>query len=121
MSNEKEKRTKWIKVRVTETEKLIIDEKAQTAGVSVAKLIRESLCRVRTWTIKDKETERERIREIARIGQNLNQIARWCNLHKSEIDTVQILSALVSIERKIDSFSIPLYSRDSMNKKDKED
>jgi hypothetical protein len=104
---EKEKRERWIKVRVSETEKSVIDEKSRLAGVTTAALIRESLCRVRTWTIKDKAIEREKIREISRIGQNLNQIARFCNQHKSSADTVQILSVLIAIEKKLASFSIP--------------
>jgi len=108
-----EKRTKWIKVRVSESEKAVIDEKAKVAGVTTATLIRESLCRVKSWTIKDKETEREKIREISRIGQNLNQISRFCNLHKSNADTVQILTALVSIEKKLDSLSIPPLSENA--------
>ena len=39
---EKEKRERWIKVRVSET------EKSRLAGVTTAALIRESLCRLRT-------------------------------------------------------------------------
>lgn len=115
------KRDKWIKVRVSADEKSEIKEKAALAGVGIADLIRQSLCRVRTWTLADKETELSRIREIRRIGQNLNQVARFCNLHKSDVDTVQIKSALVSIEKKLDSFFLPPHSRDSVNKKDKED
>jgi len=109
---EKEKRTMWIKVRVSESEKAVIDGKAQVAGVTTATLIRESLCRVKAWTIKDKETEREKIREISRIGQNLNQVARFCNQHKSNADTAQILTVLVSIEKNLNSLSIPPLSSD---------
>ncbi len=39
------------------------------------------------------------LRELARIGNNLNQIGRWCNTHKDEADAVQVLRALVAIER----------------------
>jgi len=115
-----EKRTRWIKVRVTESEKSVIDEKAQAAGVTVADLIRQSLCRVRTWTIKDKETERERIREIRRIGQNLNQIAKWCNQHKSGADAVSVIAHLVAIEKKINYFSILPQSSASADASDSE-
>ena len=34
--------TRWIKVRVSETEKSVIDEKSRLAGVTTAALIRES-------------------------------------------------------------------------------
>ncbi|TVQ96924.1 MAG: plasmid mobilization relaxosome protein MobC [Desulfovibrionales bacterium] len=40
------------------------------------------------------------LRELAKIGNNLNQIGRWCNTYKSEADTVQVLRALVAIERR---------------------
>ena len=33
---EKEKRERWIKVRVSETEKSVIDEKSRLAGVTTA-------------------------------------------------------------------------------------
>ena len=114
----KEARTKWIKVRVSESERAEIEQKAILANVSIAELIRSSLRRVKTWTIKDKETEREKIREISRIGQNLNQIARFCHLHKSDADTAQIISALLKIEKTLDltdSFFLPPHSRDSVN------
>lgn len=125
MSNtEKESRTKWIKVRVTESERAEIEQKAILASVSIAELIRLSLGRVKTWTIKDKAIEREKIREINRIGQNLNQIARFCHVHKSEADTVQIISALLKIEKQLDlsnSFFLPPHSRDSVNTDSKGD
>ena len=99
MSNtEKEVRTKWIKVRVTESERAEIEQKANLAGVSIADLIRSSLKRVKTWTIQDKAIEREKICEINRIGQNLNQIARFCHVNKSEADTAQIISALLKMK-----------------------
>ena len=35
------------------------------------------MARTQTWTAAAREVERERTRQIARIGSNLNQIARW--------------------------------------------
>ncbi len=32
-----------------------------------------------------------RTRQLARIGSNLNQIARWANTHKSAAEAVEIL------------------------------
>jgi len=123
LHTKKETREKWIKVRVSESERAEIEQKATLANVSIAELIRSSLGRVKTWTIKDKETEREKIREISRIGQNLNQIARFCHLHKSDTDTAQIIAELLKIEKTLgfmssDSFFLPPHSRDSVNKGD---
>ena len=44
--------------------------------------MRRSVGRVRPWTVAHAEVERERTRELARIGANLNQIARWANTSK---------------------------------------
>jgi hypothetical protein len=39
--------------------------------------------------------------EIAKIGNNLNQIARWVNTYRSTVDSVQVLVALSAIERQL--------------------
>ena len=60
----------------------------------------------RTWTAAAAEVERERTRELARIGSNLNQIARWANTHKTEAEAVQILAHLVAIERELGALAV---------------
>ena len=45
--------------------------------------------------------ERERTRELARIGANLNQIARWANTFKANAEAVEIVAHLVAIERAL--------------------
>ena len=42
-----------------------------------------------------------RTREVARVGNNLNQIARWANTHKGAVEAVEIVARLVSIERAL--------------------
>ncbi len=41
------------------------------------------------------------IRQVARIGNNLNQIARFCNTHKSGADASKICRHLISIEHEL--------------------
>ena len=96
-----EPRNKWIKIRVSSAEKLAIENKAELVGCKVADLVRQSLSRVNTWTAADKALAREKIREIRRIGQNLNQIARWCNRYKSGTESLQVLIHLVAIEQNL--------------------
>lgn len=98
------RRSNWIKIRVSDAERKLITEKADLAGCTVAQLVRQSLHRVKTWTIKDKEIERERIREIRRIGQNLNQLAKWCNTYKAAADAAQVILLLVKIEQALQQF-----------------
>jgi hypothetical protein len=61
--------------------------------------------RVRTWTAPDREIEKEKIRQLARIGNNLNQIARWANTYKSAADSSEVVSHLVAIELALSSLS----------------
>lgn len=99
-----QQRTAIIKVRVTGTEQAGWQAKAESAGVSVSELLRNAMSRVKTWTIANAETERERNRELAKIGNNLNQIARWANTYKSAADAIEVVSHLRSIEQMLDSF-----------------
>ena len=50
--------------------------------------------RVRTWTVAHTELERERTRELARIGSNLNQIARWANTYREAADALEVVAHL---------------------------
>jgi len=50
-----EKKTKWIKVRVSESERAEIESKANAAGISQADLIRLSLGRAKTFTVPNLE------------------------------------------------------------------
>jgi uncharacterized protein (UPF0210 family) len=40
------------------------------------------------------------VREIAKIGNNVNQIARWCNVEKTT-NGLDILALLAAIERDL--------------------
>ena len=75
----------WVKIRASEAERAEWHTKARAVGLSLSDLVRQSVGRVRTWTAHA-ELERERTRELARIGSNLNQIARWANIHKENAE-----------------------------------
>lgn len=94
-------RDKWVKVRINDDERAYWHEKAQASGRTLSDLIREALVRVRAYSPKDKEIEQARLRELTRIGTNLNQIAKWANVYKSSADAVQVISALVALDRDI--------------------
>ena len=59
------------------------------------------MARTRTWTARAVAVERERTRQVARIGNNLNQIARWANTHAETADAFEVIAHLVAIEREI--------------------
>ena len=91
----------WVKVRASDAERAEWHAKARSAGLTLSDLVRRSLGRARTWTVPHAEVERERTREAARIGNNLNQIARWANTHASAAEAVSVIAHLVSFERSL--------------------
>jgi hypothetical protein len=48
-----------------------------------------------------KRVDPEMIRELGRIGNNLNQVARWANYYKADADAEQVLAVLLAIERDL--------------------
>ena len=96
-----ERRTAVVTARVTASESADWRAKAKATGVPLSALIRRAMARTRTWTARAAEVERERTRQVSRIGNNLNQIARWANRHKGAAEAVEVLARLVSIERAL--------------------
>jgi len=81
------------------------------AGVPLSALVREAMARTRTWTAPAAEVERERTKQVARIGNNLNQIARWVNTHKAAIEAVEVIVHLIAVERALRALA-PVESPD---------
>ena len=90
-----------VAVRLTPGESADWRAKAKAAGVPLSALIRRAMARTRTWTAPAAEVERKRTRQVSRIGNNLNQIARWANTHKRAAEAVEIVARLVAIERAL--------------------
>ena len=57
--------------------------------------------RTRVWTAEAADEQRALVREVARIGANVNQIARWVNTYKDTADTARVLAHLVAIQREL--------------------
>ena len=97
----KVQRTNTVAVRLTDSEKLDWDLKAHAAGLSISELVRQAMNRVRISHVGDRAIAIERTRQIAKIGNNLNQIARWVNRYKTTADTVEVVTHLVAIEQAL--------------------
>ena len=96
-----ERRTVRVHVRVSPAELAAWRAKAATVGVPLSDLLRQAMARTRTWTAPALAVERERTRQIARIGSNLNQLARWANTHASAVEAVTVTANLVAFERSL--------------------
>lgn len=91
-------RTALVKLRVTPAEKEAITAKAEAQGQTVTDFIRQ---RALDYRLRQTPLEKEHIRQLARIGVNLNQLVRWVNIHKSRAEVIDVLVALVSLEREL--------------------
>lgn len=91
-------RSAWIKIRVSPEEKEMIVAKAIAQGQTTTDFIRQ---RALDYRLRQTPLEKESIRHLARIGANLNQLARWANIHKSRADSVEVLAVLLSLEREL--------------------
>jgi uncharacterized protein (DUF1778 family) len=116
------KRDTNLTIRLSQTEKLAWQEKADLSGMTISDLIRQAISRTKTWTVADKSLVKEQTRQIARIGNNLNQIAKWANTYKSTAEAVQIIQALRLIEQSLSRLSTkpsqPSSSNHSENSND---
>ena len=100
------RREVWVKIRASEAERSEWHAKAHSVGLSLSDLVRRSIGRVRTWTVAHAELERERTRELARIGSNLNQIARWANIYRENAEALEVVAHLVATERALDTLAV---------------
>ena len=98
-------RSVWVKIRVRESERAEWHEKARRAGLSLSALVRRAIERTQTWTVAQTDIERQRVVELARIGNNLNQIARWANTHKGRAEAVQVVVHLLALRRELRAFA----------------
>ena len=95
------KRDTNLTIRLSQTEKLAWQEKADLSGMTISDRIRQAISRTKTWTVADKSLVKEQTRQIARIGNNLNQIAKWANTYKSTAEAVEIIQALRLVEQSL--------------------
>ncbi|WP_043601480.1 plasmid mobilization protein [Solidesulfovibrio magneticus] len=97
-------RTAWIKLRVTPAEKEAIMAKAKAQGQTVTDFIRQ---RALDYRLRKTPLEKEHVRQLARVGALLNQLARWANTYKSRAETIRVLAALLSFERALKRDAAP--------------
>jgi hypothetical protein len=73
-------RDRFLKIRVTESELADFRALADEAGMTVSDLVRYRLFGFR---VRQTDSDKTRLRSLARIGSNSNQLARWANSRKA--------------------------------------
>jgi hypothetical protein len=116
------KRDKWVHIKVSESERDSWSRLAEANGTTLADLIRQQLGAadmVHREPVKKRRAKRVDpawIRELAKVGNNLNQIARWANTYKSSAEVMAVLRALLSVERQLSE--IPIQPREKQGDSD---
>lgn len=102
MKRVKPVRTAAVVVRVLPEERDILRFNAALHGMSMSEYIHQTCLGIR---LRKTPEEKRRLRELARIGANINQLARWANTYKRAAEAVEVLVALADIERRIAEFA----------------
>jgi hypothetical protein len=95
-------RNRLLKVRLTPEELADIQAKAEAAGITVSDLARRRLL---DYRLRQSGPERELLLHLARIGGNINQLARWANTYKGRIETIEIITRLDELQAGIKTLS----------------
>jgi len=99
-----------IHVRLPESVVSALTAEADRQGVTLSDVIRTRFksARVRPLGRRPKRPAHDYtpadpalVRQTAKIGNNLNQLARWANTHKAEADALDVLAALADIQADI--------------------
>ncbi len=91
----------FIKIRVDESEKTEWKSKAKSFGLNLSEFIRQAINKKKIHGKAETEAKKEMTRQVARIGSNLNQIARWANTYKSNAEALQVIVRLDAINEEI--------------------
>jgi len=103
MKKETHARSTAVVIRVHPEERDLLKLNAGIHGMSVSDYVRQTCLGLR---LRRTPEEKRRIRELARIGSNLNQLARWANTYKESLEAVEVLVALTNLETQIENFAL---------------
>lgn len=98
MKRVKAVRSVAIVVRLLPEERDAMRLNAGVHSLSMSDYIRQTCLGIR---LRRTPEEKRRLRELARIGANLNQLAKWANTYKRSAEALEVLTALAAIERTI--------------------
>jgi len=101
LTPEAKKKSIWLKLRATDEERGRWQGIAENKGVSLSELMRSSLDGMRLRKRRELPTVApELLRELARIGNNLNQLAHAAN-RRQPLESAALLIRLIEIDREL--------------------
>ena len=97
-------RLKFMSFRVNEDEAQRIEERARECGLARSRFLREAALGTKLRA-RPKALERRAIHPLARIGNNLNQLARHANGARRVELSRRLAEVLATVERAADRLS----------------
>lgn len=92
----------WVKLRTTPEQRAAWYAKAEAKGVTFSDLARQTLDGVTVHRRAQlRRVDPSLLRQLARLGNNLNQLARWANRDQRYAETALIMGQLIAIEREL--------------------
>ena len=103
MARRARERPAWVKIRATSEQRARWQAVAAAKGVSLSELVRQGLdgLRARPRRHQPRAVDPELVRELARVGNNLNQLARWANREKGGVEAVAVVARLIELDREL--------------------
>ena len=103
------KKSKWVHVKVTDAERIAWQAQAIAVEMTLTDFIRQAIGANSSGIApRNRRSVRHAdpalLAALGRVGNNLNQLARWANTYKSTVDVVQVLLVLVAIENILLSY-----------------
>lgn len=92
----------WVKLRTTQEQRAQWYAEAEAKGLSFSEFARHALDGVKVRRRAQlRQVDPDLLRQLARLGNNLNQLARWANRDQRYVQTTALMSQLISIEREL--------------------
>ncbi|MBA1159404.1 MobC family plasmid mobilization relaxosome protein [Microvirga mediterraneensis] len=95
-------RSNMVQVRASAEELARWQAKAKAAGMRLSGLVRQALDEARPARRRSRPlVDPALLRQLALIGNNLNQLARWANRDRGGVDAVAVVARLIEIDREL--------------------
>lgn len=91
-----------VQVRASPEELARWQAKAEAAGMRLSGLVRQALDEAKPPRRRSRPpVDPALLRQLALIGNNLNQLARWANRDRGGVDAVAVVARLIEIDREL--------------------
>ena len=97
---------KKILARVTADEHQRVLIRAKTVGLSVSRFLIECALTVEVASSEDRSQRERALREVRRVGNNLNQVAHQLNLQTGTVDHDEIERTLIAVREVLETMGV---------------